>query len=67
MRLISKTADVEIWAVPESWGTDYLVYGITSSGDPRVCPSIGMAHEVAAEAIELAARRSNQIAFLRRT
>lgn len=24
------------------------VYGIMTSGDPRVCPSLGMAYEVAA-------------------
>lgn len=46
MRLIYKRGAVEIWAVAESWGTDYWVYGI--SRDPRVCPSIGMAREVAA-------------------
>lgn len=46
MRLIYKRGDVEIWAVSEAWGTDYWVYGI--GRDPRVCPSLGMAREVAA-------------------
>jgi len=46
--LILKAGNIEIWAVNESWGTDYFVYGVTNSGDPIVCPSIGMAHEVAA-------------------
>jgi hypothetical protein len=48
MRLIFKHGRIEIWAVNEVWGTDYYVYGISASGDPRVCPSIGMAYEVAA-------------------
>jgi hypothetical protein len=48
MRLIFKNGAIEIWSVNESWGTDYYVYGVTVSGDPRVCPSLGMAHEVAA-------------------
>ncbi len=26
---------------------DYLVYGVTASGDPRVCHSEGMAREIA--------------------
>lgn len=46
MTLIYKRGKVEIWAVSEPWGTDYYVYGILS--DPRVCPSLGMAYEVAA-------------------
>lgn len=49
MRLIFKNAKVEIWAVAESYGTDYYVYGVLASG-PRVCPSLGMAMEVAAGA-----------------
>lgn len=48
MNLIFKNGSVEIWAVSESWGTDYYVYGVTVGGDPRVCPSIGMAREVGA-------------------
>jgi hypothetical protein len=48
MKLIFKLGKVEIWAVSESYGTDYYVYGVTASGDPRVCPSLNMAREVAA-------------------
>lgn len=48
MELIFKNGNIEIWAVIESYGVDYYVYGVTASGDPRVCPSIGMAYEVAA-------------------
>lgn len=48
MRLIEKRGKIEIWAVEEKWGTDYYVYGVTKNGDPRVCPSLGMAREVAA-------------------
>lgn len=48
MRLIEKTDRYEIWAVLEDWGIDYLVYGAYASGDPRTCPSLGMAREVAA-------------------
>ncbi|MCW1412192.1 hypothetical protein OLZ32_27975 [Rhizobium sp. 1AS11] len=47
MRLIEKTATYEIWAVRESYGDDFYVYS-ARGGDPRVCPSIGMAREVAA-------------------
>ena len=46
--LVFKNGPVEIWAVAEAWGVDYWVYGFTA--DPRVCPSIGMAYEVAAAA-----------------
>lgn len=49
MQLIYRGERVEIWAVIEAWGIDYYVYGIYSSGDPRVCPSLGMAYEVASE------------------
>lgn len=48
MRLIFKKGQVEIWAIRESYGTDYYVYGVTQSGDPRIVPSLGMAYEVAA-------------------
>lgn len=48
MQMIFKQGQIEIWAVSEAWGTDYYVYGVTQSGDPKVCPSIGMAYEVAA-------------------
>jgi hypothetical protein len=46
--LIYRNGTIEIWSVTESWGTDYLVFGVTVGGDPRACPSIGMAYEVAA-------------------
>ena len=48
MKLIEKRGKIEIWAVEQKWGTDYYVYGVTQNGDPRVCPSLGMAREVAA-------------------
>jgi len=48
MALLYKLGNVEIWSVPEVWGVDYYVYGITVSGDPVVCPSLGMARERAA-------------------
>ena len=32
-------------------GDEFLLYGVTASGDPRVLPSIGMAREVAASAM----------------
>jgi hypothetical protein len=41
MTMVFKSGKVEIWAVTESYGTDYYVYGILS--DPIVCPSLGMA------------------------
>lgn len=47
MKLIFKNGPIEIWEVSERWGVDYYVYGVTVGGDPRVCPSIGMAYEVA--------------------
>ena len=48
MNLIYRNGEVEIWAVNEQWGTEYYVYGIYGSGDPRICPSLDMAYEVAA-------------------
>lgn len=42
--LIEKHGRIEIWLM----AGEYYVYGITMSGDPRVCPSIGMARELAA-------------------
>lgn len=42
--LIEKHGNVEIWLA----GGEYYVYGVTR--DPRVCPSLGMAREVAASA-----------------
>lgn len=50
MRLIEAAGKIQIWAVNETWGTDYYVYGTTRSGDPIVCPSLGMAREKAAGA-----------------
>lgn len=46
MKLIEKRGKIEIWLVDG----EYYVYGVTLSGDPRVCPSLGMAREVAASA-----------------
>lgn len=48
MTLIYRRGSIEIWSVAEPWGVDYYVYGIYAGGDPRVCPSLGMAYEVAA-------------------
>ena len=45
MELVAKNGKIEIWSVKERWGTDYWVYGVTA--DPKVCPSIGMAREIA--------------------
>ena len=44
MKLIEKYGNIEIWLVDG----EYYVYGVTLSGDPRVCPSLGLAREVAA-------------------
>ena len=48
MKLIEKRGNIEIWEVTETWGSDFYIYGITNSGDPIVCPSLGMAQEKAA-------------------
>lgn len=48
MNLIFKSGPIEIWQVRASYGFDYYVYGVTVGGDPRICPSVGMAYEVAA-------------------
>lgn len=48
MVLVFKNAHIEIWRVSESYGAEFYVYGTTQSGDPVVCPSLGMAREVAA-------------------
>lgn len=47
MKLIRKVGQVEIWEVVERYGSDFYVYGLTASGDPRVVPSLGMAMEIA--------------------
>jgi hypothetical protein len=44
MRLVEKGDKIEIWEV----GDEFFVYGLTFGGDPRVCPSLKMAHEIAA-------------------
>lgn len=46
MSLIVNYGEVEIWAVKESYGCDFYVY--VSGELKRVCPSLGMAREVAA-------------------
>jgi hypothetical protein len=48
MRLVYRDQTFEIWAVDETWGADYYVYGVYTNGDPRICPSLDMAYEVAA-------------------
>lgn len=50
MELIFKSGRVEIWSVTERHGKDFYVYGVTESGDPVVCPSLGMARDIAAGA-----------------
>jgi len=47
MRALYRNGNIEIWAVNEVWGTDYYVYGVYAGGDPRICPSLGMAYECA--------------------
>jgi hypothetical protein len=49
-KLIEKRGKVEIWEVTVGGVTEWYVMGVTVSGDPRVCPSLGMAYEVAASA-----------------
>jgi hypothetical protein len=44
MTLIFRSGDIEIWTD----GPDFLVFGVTDNGDAICCPSLGMAHEVAA-------------------
>jgi hypothetical protein len=46
MRMIERSGRIAIWEVTEAHGSDFYVY----SGDKlvRVCPSIGMAREIAA-------------------
>jgi hypothetical protein len=51
MTLIFKHGKFEIWQVRETYGFDYYVYGVTESGDPRVCPSDGMARELVGNAV----------------
>lgn len=46
MQMVFKNGPIEIWAVTESYGTDYYVYGVLS--DPIVCPSLDMARAKAA-------------------
>ncbi len=48
MRQIYSSGGIEIWEVSEPYGVEYFIYGVTAGGDPIVCPSIGMAREVAA-------------------
>jgi hypothetical protein len=42
--MILKHGKIEIWQV----GGEFFVYGVTAGGDPVICPSLGMAREVAA-------------------
>jgi hypothetical protein len=46
--LVYRDANVEIWSIADGWGVDFYVYGLFDSGDPKVCPSLGMAFEAAA-------------------
>jgi len=45
MKLIHKDGPREIWEVNEGGVLVYYVYGVFLSGDPKVCPSLGMARE----------------------
>lgn len=49
--MLLKEGPVEIWEIVSSEPTHYIVYGVTESGDPRVCPSLDMARSVAASAL----------------
>jgi hypothetical protein len=42
--LIFKNGAIEIWTA----GNEWPVFGVTIGGDPIVCPSLGLAYEVAA-------------------
>ncbi len=42
----ANSSTTQIWANRESYGWDFFVYGLTESGDPRVCPSLAMACEL---------------------
>lgn len=46
--LIERRGSVEIWEVTADGVSEWYVYGVMAGGDPRVCPSLGMAREVAA-------------------
>lgn len=46
MKLVYTFKAVEIWEVMEAYGSDFYVYRAGSL--VRVCPSLGMAREVAA-------------------
>ena len=56
-----------IYAIRESYGWDFMIYGATIGGDPRITPSLGMAREIAelslahevGSAVERAYRRSD--------
>lgn len=38
---------IEIWVTALSGALEFPVYGVSEGDDPRVCPSIGMALDVA--------------------
>ena len=48
MELAEKYGTIEIWRISEDHGDDFYVYA--SGKLVRVCPSIGMAREIAAGA-----------------
>ena len=39
--IVYKKGNIEIWAVKESYGFDYYVYGVMH--DPIMCPSLSVA------------------------
>jgi len=47
MRLIMRRGKIEIYEITESYGVEFYVYGVTNNGDPKICPSLGMAMEIA--------------------
>ena len=48
--LVEKHGPVEIWQIEETYGPDFYVY--SGSRLVRTCPSLGMARDVAAKALD---------------
>ncbi|MEO1110568.1 MAG: hypothetical protein AAFX90_21905 [Pseudomonadota bacterium] len=47
MKRLYKNGKTEIWGFYSGGVFEFGVYGTYESGDPRMCPSIGMAMDVA--------------------
>lgn len=43
----ANNSTTQIWANREGYGWEFFVYGLTESGDARVCPSLAMACDLA--------------------